>query len=114
MSTSVRDMAVPLAQDVKVTRDALNVQLSDGRSISAPLAWYPRLLHASGDERKNWRLIGKGRGIHWKDLDEDISVEGLIFGYRSSESQESLARWFASRPTSPSTGRRVKRGGASR
>lgn len=107
MSVSARELSVPLAQEVKVTRDSLNVQLSDGRSISAPLAWYPRLLHASPEERKNWRLIGKGRGIHWDAVDEDISVEGLLFGHRSSESQESLARWLASRPRR-SNGRRAK------
>jgi len=117
MSTSANELPAPLAQDVKVTRDALSVQLSDGRSISAPLTWYPRLLHALPEERKNWRFIGKGRGIHWVEIDEDISVEGLLAGRRSGESQESLKRWFESRPSRPtmrSTGRRGKRSGASR
>lgn len=117
MSISESEMSAPLAQDVKVTRDTLSVRLTDGRSISAPLTWYPRLLHALPEERRNWRLIGKGRGIHWQDIDEDISVEGLLAGWRSRESQESLARWFElrqPRPTIRSTGRRGKRGGASR
>ena len=97
MSTLTTEIPLPLAQNVRVTRDSLHVELSDGRSISVPLVWYPRLLHASLEERKNWRLIGKGRGIHWADVDEDISVEGLIFGRPSSESQASLAPWLASR-----------------
>ncbi len=80
-----------------VTEDALTVELSDGRTISAPLSWYPRLCHATADERKNWRLIGNGRGIHWPLLDEDISVKNLIFGKPSSESQASLKRWLEDR-----------------
>ncbi len=114
MSTSASEIAAPLAQDVKVTRDALSVHLSDGRSISAPLTWFPRLLHASPEERKNWRFIGKGRGIHWEDIDEDISVEGLLAGRSSGESQDSLKRWIESRPAMRSGGRRGKGGGASR
>ena len=114
MNTSARDVYVPLAADVKLTRDVLNVRLSDGRSISAPLAWYPRLLHASTDERNDWRLIGNGRGIHWEALDEDISIEGLLFGHRSAESQESLARWFASRPMMRSRRHRAKASAAKR
>ncbi|MGH8533506.1 MAG: DUF2442 domain-containing protein [Gammaproteobacteria bacterium] len=117
MSISASEFPAPLAQDVKVTRDALKVHLSDGRSISAPLTWFPRLLHALPEERKNWRLIGKGRGIHWEDIDEDVSIEGLLAGRSSGESQESLKRWFqsrSSRPTTRSTGRRGKRGGAAR
>ncbi len=65
---------------VSVTEDALSVDLSDGRTIAVPLAWYPRLVHASAEERGNWRLIAGGDGIHWSDLDEDISVEGLLAG----------------------------------
>lgn len=75
----------------------LLVGLSDGRSIGVPLAWYPRLWHGSESERANWRLIGRGEGIHWPELDEDISVEGLIFGKPSNESQSSLQRWLESR-----------------
>ncbi|MCI0667031.1 MAG: DUF2442 domain-containing protein [Methylococcaceae bacterium] len=75
----------------------MSVDLSDGRTISVPLAWYPRLTHASRSEQNNWRLIGKGYGIHWEDLDEDISVEGLLAGKPSGESQTSLQKWLASR-----------------
>lgn len=108
MSISAVEMEVPLAQAVRVTQDSLHVDLADGRTISVPLAWYPRLLHATADERKNWRLIGTGRGLHWEDLDEDISVEGLLAGRPSGESQASLKKWLASRgprPTSRSAGR---------
>ncbi len=77
---------------VSVTDEALTVELSDGRSVSAPLAWYPRLLHGSVEERQRWRLIGQGRGIHWPDLDEDISVENLLAGRPSAESQRSLKK----------------------
>ncbi len=68
----------PLATDVKVTAHALHVVLADGREVSAPLAWFPRLLNASDEQRDNWRLIGGGIGIHWPDIDEDISTESLI------------------------------------
>jgi hypothetical protein len=97
MSISAVEIEVPLAQKVTVTGDTLCVDLSDGRSISAPLAWFPRLQHASTAERKHWRLIGKGTGIHWEDIDEDISVEGLLAGRPSGESQLSLKRWLAAR-----------------
>jgi hypothetical protein len=68
----------PTALDVQFTEDAIHVALADGREISAPLAWFPRLRDASDAQRKNWRLIGRGAGIHWPDLDEDLSVGGLI------------------------------------
>jgi hypothetical protein len=67
-----------LAIDVHCTEDALHVRLADGREISAPLEWYPRLRNATVEQRKNWRLIGHGLGIHWEEVDEDISVEGLL------------------------------------
>lgn len=76
---------------------ALTAELSDGRTISVPLAWYPRLLNATPKERSNWRLIGKGQGIHWNDLDEDVSVEGLLAGRHSGESQASFKRWLEDR-----------------
>ena len=69
-------------------------ELSDGRTISVPLAWYPRLVHATQEERNNWELIGQGQGVHWPDLDEDLSVEGLIAGRPSGESQRSFKRWL--------------------
>ena len=89
--------AVPAATSVIVTDDTLTVDLSDGRTISVPLAWYPRLAHGTPDDRATWRLIGRGDGIHWPQLDEDISVEGLIAGKPSGESQASLARWIETR-----------------
>ena len=97
MSTSASDIREALAQDVKVTRDELRVVLSDGRTIAAPLAWYPRLLHGTSEERAKWRLIGRGTGMHWEALDEDISVEGLLAGLPSGESQESLKKWLSAR-----------------
>ena len=67
-------------RDVEVTEDTLTVALMDGRCISVPLAWYPRLLHADASLRKNWQVAGGGYGIHWPDIDEDLSVEGLLRG----------------------------------
>ena len=85
------------AEDVKVTADTLHVELSDGRTITAPLAWFPRLLHGTAKERNHWRFIGRGEGIHWPDLDEDISIEGLVLGKPSGESRRSFARWLEKR-----------------
>ena len=85
------------AQSLVITDDTLSVDLSDGRSISVPLSWYPRLNHATLSERSNWRWIGDREGIHWPDLDEDISIENLVFGKPSGESQESLKRWLEGR-----------------
>lgn len=103
MATSVVEIEVPRAQSVRTTGESLTVDLSDGRSISVPLGWFPRLAHGTAAERRRWRLIGLGLGIHWEDLDEDISVEGLIAGKPSGESQESFSRWLvrraARRPT---------------
>ncbi len=82
MSTSVPSTD-PRATAVAVTDDELTVQLADGRSISVPLAWFPRLLHASAAERQNFRLIGNGVGLLWPDVDEDLSVEGLLRGTRA-------------------------------
>jgi hypothetical protein len=97
MTSSLTEIAVPAATNVEITDDTLTVDLSDGRTISVPLAWYPRLVHGTREERLDWRLIGRGEGIHWPQLDEDISVEGLIAGRPSGESQRSLARWFEAR-----------------
>ena len=84
-------------QNVKVTEDALTVDLADGRTVTVPLSWYPRLTHGTPAERTNWRLIGRGEGVHWPDLDEDISVAGLLAGHRSGETSGSLQRWLVSR-----------------
>jgi hypothetical protein len=93
MSSSMTETPVVRAETVTVTDDAL----SDGRSISAPLAWHPRLLHGTPKERSDWRLIGQGVGIHWSALDEDISVQNLLAGRASGESQRSLKRWLSQR-----------------
>lgn len=69
-----------LAQDVQVTEDELVVRLADGRTISVPLAWFPRLLHATAEQRQNWELLGAGEGLHWPEIDEDLSVSGLLRG----------------------------------
>lgn len=97
MHTSIIEIEIPTAENITITQDTLSVDLSDGRTISVPLTWYPRLIYASQAEQNNWRLIGKGYGIHWEDLDEDISVEGLLAGKPSSESQTSFKKWLASR-----------------
>lgn len=81
-----------------VTDDTLAADLSDGRTISVPLAWYPRLLRGSAEERNDWRFIGGGNGIHWNQLDEDIRIKNLILGQPSGESQ-SFQRWLSSRVT---------------
>jgi len=99
MSTSVTELKEAAAQNVSVSDDALVVDLADGRTITVPLAWFPRLAHGTAGERANWRLIGDGEGIHWPDLDEDISIESLLAGRRSGESQDSLRRWLESRKT---------------
>jgi len=97
MTTLAVEINVPEACDVEVTEDSLNVDLNDGRTVSVPLPWFPRLYHATPSERENWRLIGEGQGIHWRDIDEDISVASLILGKGSGESQDSLKRWLDSR-----------------
>ena len=97
MTTSANEFAGPTASQVSVTDTTIDVELTDGRSLSVPIAWYPRLEHATQVERNNWALTGSGLGIHWPDIDEDISVEALVAGMPSKESQASLAKWLASR-----------------
>ena len=100
MTTLAIELRMVSAQNVSVTDDALIVDLSDGRTVSVPLAWFPRLLQGTPEERNSWRLIGDGEGIHWRDLDEDISVENLILGKPSVESQKSLKKWLEARAKS--------------
>jgi hypothetical protein len=88
---------------VHVSDDTLSVELADGRTISVPLAWYPRLVHGTAYERGKWRLGGGGHGIHWSELDEDISVENLLAGKASGESQASFKKWLDGRPREKST-----------
>lgn len=83
MSSSVVE-ANPRAQDVSVSDDELTIALADGRRISVPLAWFPRLLHASPTQRSNWELLGDGEGIHWPEIDEDLSVAGILRGTPAS------------------------------
>ena len=94
MDTLTVEIEVPGATTLTVAEDALTAQLADGRSISVPLVWYPRLVHATQEERDNWELFGAGRFIHWPDLDEDLSVEGLLAGWASRESEGSFKRWL--------------------
>ncbi|WP_448601751.1 DUF2442 domain-containing protein [Thermoleptolyngbya sp.] len=90
----------PLAAQVNVTDEKLIVDLADGRSLIVPLSWYPRLLHASPEERQNWQLLGDGYAIEWTDLDEHIGIEGLLAGRQSGESQQSFERWRSMRESS--------------
>jgi hypothetical protein len=105
MSSSIVESREALAIRVTVSEDALSVELADGRTIAAPLAWYPRLERATTEERNSWRLLGGGRGIHWPAIDEDISVLNLLGGQPSAESQSSFKMWLASR-TKASRGRK--------
>ncbi len=89
----------PGIQSVTVSDDTLMVELTDERGVFVPLAWFPRLLAVTQAERDNWRLIGVGSGIHWAELDEDISVAGLLAGRASGESQRSLQHWLMHRAT---------------
>ena len=94
MSISTAETRAASATSVTVADETLTIELSDGRTISVPLAWFPRLLHGSADERSRWRLIGQGHGLHWPNLDEDISVQGLLEGKPSGESQRSFRDWL--------------------
>ena len=98
MSTLTKPEVVPDPTGAKVTEDTLSVDLADGRTISVPLAWFPRLVHGTSRERANFEL---GRnGIHWPDLDEDIPVAGLLNGEKSGESLRSIQRWIEKRKQS--------------
>ena len=97
MTSSPVDVGQALAQDVKVTTDTLIVDLTDGRTLSVPVSWYPRLAHGTPAEQAEWELVGRGHGIHWPKLDEDIAVEDLLAGRRSGESPASLKRWLQAR-----------------
>jgi hypothetical protein len=94
MSTSKIELEQALAYSVRISDEALIVDLEDGRTITTPLAWFPRLAHGSFSERENWRLIAHGEGIHWPELDEDVSVASLLAGRKSGETQQSFRRWL--------------------
>ena len=83
--------------DVQVTDDTLSVDLEDGRTISVPIGWYPRLAYGEPGERANWRISGAGYGIYWPELDEDLGVEGLLLGRQSMEIPSSFEHWLQRR-----------------
>ena len=91
MSTTLAEAMEPLASAVSVSDDELTVHLVDGRKLSVPLVWFPRLLHGSNEQRNRFELIGEGEGIHWEELDEDISVAGLLRGVRASQPRSASA-----------------------
>ena len=97
MTSSGIESRAARIDSVEITDTDLSVALEDGRGVTVPLAWYPRLAHSLPSERANWRLIGRGEGIHWPDLDEDIRIEGILKGRPSGESAKSLNRWLAQR-----------------
>ena len=90
-------LALPRAVNVTLTDDTLSVDLDDGRTISVPIGWYPRLAHGTLAERAHFEISGAGYGIHWPDLDEDIGVEGLLLGKKSNESHASFEQWLRRR-----------------
>lgn len=96
MSISTLEQA-PLAKTLNLSADRFSVELADGRSLSVPLAWYPRLMQATEAERAHWRLLGGGYAIEWPDLDEHIGVANLLAGHRSGEGATSLKQWLAMR-----------------
>jgi len=97
MPSAAIALPLPKAVDVTVSEETLTVDLDDGRTISVPIVWYPRLAHGTPAERANFQIAGAGYGIHWPDLDEDIGVEGLVLGKRSTESPNSFERWLRRR-----------------
>ncbi len=90
-------IALPRVTSVQITDDTITADLEDGRTISVPIGWYPRLTYGTPAERAKWQIAGAGYGIHWPELDEDIGVEGLLLGKRSTESPASFERWLAQR-----------------
>ena len=97
MATSTIELEVPEATSITINEDTLIVELMDSRTLSVPLDWYPRLVHATQEERNSWKLHHESGHIHWEALDEDISVEGLLAGRRSGESETSFKRWLEAR-----------------
>ena len=97
MNTLEIEIQEARAQDVRVDDNILAVDLTDGRTIITPLAWYPRLLHGTPQERANFEIIGDGKYLHWPDLDEDLTIAGILAGRQSGESAKSLKKWLDSR-----------------
>lgn len=107
MNLPTPEAGMPDVLDVSISEEALTVELSDGRTLAVPTGWYPRLAYATEGERASWTIINGGQGIHWRELDEDVSLAGLLAGRASSEGQLSLQRWLDRRsgdrefPTAP-------------
>ncbi len=99
MSSLGVDIPEARAQSVSLSDEALSVDLVDGRTVIVPLLWFPRLWHGSKEERNNFEIFGDGAYLHWPDLDEDLTVAGLLEGKRSGESATSLKKWLAARKT---------------
>jgi hypothetical protein len=97
IDSAIQTLALIRIAGVSITDDTLAVDLEDGRTIAVPIGWYPRLAYGTPEERANFEISGAGYGIHWPELDEDIGVEGLLLGKKSSESQASFERWFQRR-----------------
>ena len=97
MSFAAKRIEIQRIIGVAVTENTLTVDLEDGRTLSVPIGWYPRLAHGTAEERNRFEIAGGGYGIHWPDLDEDIGVEGLLLGKQSMESPASLEAWLRSR-----------------
>ena len=97
MSSLAVEINEPRAQEVRVSEDSLTVDLTDGRTIIVPLVWYPRLWYGKETERGNFEIIAEGSLIHSPDLDEDLSVTGILAGRQSGESRQSLKKWLAQR-----------------
>ena len=97
MHSAVVTLTLPRVVSVTVTDDTLSVDLEDGRTIAVPIGWYPRLAHGTSVERVNFQISSAGYGIYWPELDEDIGVEGLLLGKKSTESSTSFERWLRRR-----------------
>ena len=97
MPTETLEFQMPIAVEVWASDDALTVRLEDGRVMSVPIGWYPRLFYGTLAERNNYKLIGSGKAIHWPDVDEDLSVKSIVAGWRSGERKSSIRRWLEER-----------------
>ena len=95
--SATKVLTSPRVVNVSITDDTLSVDLEDGRTISVPIGWYPRLAYGTPEERNNFQISGAGYGIYWPELDEDIGVEGLLLGKKSTESPSSFEKWLKKR-----------------
>jgi hypothetical protein len=108
MNTAVQIQEARI-RDIRVTKDTIMAQLMDGRSISVPLAWSWRLLESTHEQRANWEIIGDGQGVHWPDIDEDISAEGMLYGIPAPRSRMSSKFNLKSEKEIMTSNKRVKR-----